>query len=221
MLKVSFLFFFYPFLITSQIINIVTKEIQSSSFFEIGYTSSLTSTSWITIQTTKTFNKPLIFVSLPDLTSTSYTSNSPTTSPTISPTNLPTNSPTISRGSNSPTISSISSSPTIPFTNSFPYTIRINKIENINLKLSFNLKLYLINDSYCSKQWYIPQAISIPKQITWVVFEYGAYNISGNPLYLSSGPINRYTSTGLSFFCLFFYQCFFVSLLLFFSFIFF
>jgi hypothetical protein len=89
------------------------------------------------------------------------------------------------------------SHPDLSSTANFPVVPRVRNILKLNGgAVSFQTKLYLPNDSFCSKQWYIPQYIQPAKQASWAVFESGAYNISGNALYLSQGPINRLSSSG-------------------------
>jgi hypothetical protein len=89
------------------------------------------------------------------------------------------------------------SHPDLSSTANFPAVPRLRNILQTGGKVSFQTKLYLPNDSYCSKQWYIPQYIQPAKQASWAVFEYGAYNVSGRPLYLSDGPIYRLSSSGM------------------------
>jgi hypothetical protein len=89
------------------------------------------------------------------------------------------------------------SHPDLSSTANFPAVPRLRNILQTGGKVSFQTKLYLPNDSYCSKQWYIPQYIQPAKQASWAVFESGAYNVSGRPLYLSDGPIYRLYSLGL------------------------
>jgi hypothetical protein len=89
------------------------------------------------------------------------------------------------------------SNPDLSQSSNFPILPRVRNTI-LSGSLSFQVKLYLPNDSYCGKQWYIPQYMPIPKSVTWAVFEQGAYNISGNAVYLSSGLINRASATGKS-----------------------
>ena len=136
-------------LVSGEIINLVTHQTVTNIWFEVGFTT-VSNADWVTISTFQTFSKPLIFISHPDLSSTS----------------------------------------------NFPVVPRLRNILKTNGVVSFQTKLYLPNDSYCSKQWYIPQYIQPAKQASWAVFESGAYNISGMPLYVSDGPISRLSSSG-------------------------
>jgi hypothetical protein len=135
-----------------EIINLVSHQPVTNIWFEVGFVS-VSNVDWVSISTFQTFSKPLVFISYPDLSSTS----------------------------------------------NFPVVPRLKNIlkPNGGGAVSFQTKLFLPNDSYCSKQWYIPKYIQPAKQVSWAVFESGAYNISGNPLYLSQGPIYRLSSSGL------------------------
>jgi hypothetical protein len=134
-----------------EIVNLVTHQAVTNIWFEVGF-AKISNVDWVSISTFQTFSKPLIFISHPDLSSTS----------------------------------------------NFPTVPRLNNIlQTGGGVVSFQTKLYLPNDSYCSKQWYIPQYIQPSKQVSWAVFESGAYNVSGRPLYLSEGPIYRLSSSGL------------------------
>jgi hypothetical protein len=59
--------------------------------------------------------------------------------------------------------------------------------------------LYLANDSYCSKEWYVPEVVGGAGGIhaTWMVAEHGAYDVAGSQFSISAGPITR-TSDGPS-----------------------
>ena len=73
---------------------------------------------------------------------------------------------------------------------------RVHNIVVTGGKVSFDVKLYQANDSFCSKQWYIPQEISPDVKVSWIVAEKGAYNVSGNYFMVDSGDINRPSSAG-------------------------
>jgi hypothetical protein len=72
---------------------------------------------------------------------------------------------------------------------------RIRRVENVrhsddNASTSFEAKLYLSNDSHCSKQWYTPVS-SPPVPLSWMVAERGAWNLSSNFFFVNTGPIYR------------------------------
>jgi hypothetical protein len=45
-------------------------------------------------------------------------------------------------------------------------------------QVSFQTRLFQANDSFCSKQWRIPQYISTPLELSWLVVEHGAFLIT-------------------------------------------
>jgi hypothetical protein len=45
-------------------------------------------------------------------------------------------------------------------------------------QVSFQTRLFQANDSFCSKQWRIPQYISTPLKLSWLVVEHGAFLIA-------------------------------------------
>mmetsp|Transcript_3084 Transcript_3084/g.4739 ORF Transcript_3084/g.4739 Transcript_3084/m.4739 type:complete len:952 (-) Transcript_3084:169-3024(-) len=77
------------------------------------------------------------------------------------------------------------------YTTGTPTSIRItNKVYN-NGVYTFDMKLFHPNDSYCSKEFYIPKYLEKPVLISWVVANKGVYNISGHQFVLDSGLVNR------------------------------
>jgi len=54
----------------------------------------------------------------------------------------------------------------------------------------FQTKLYQANSSLCSKQWRIPTTIG-DVTVSWMAVETGAYNISGNSVFVNHGPVTR------------------------------
>jgi hypothetical protein len=45
--------------------------------------------------------------------------------------------------------------------------------------VSFETRLYQANDSLCSMEWRVPEAIA-PMSLSWMIAEHGAYNVDGN-----------------------------------------
>ena len=60
--------------------------------------------------------------------------------------------------------------------------------------VTFQVKIYQANDSYCSKEWWIPKIISNPLKVSWLVVEKGAYNLDGNFFFVGSGDVYRVNS---------------------------
>ena len=58
-------------------------------------------------------------------------------------------------------------------------------------QISFEVKLYQANDSYCLKTWNIPEPIFPELKLSWIVAEQGAFNLTGNYFMIGEGPINR------------------------------
>ena len=54
----------------------------------------------------------------------------------------------------------------------------------------FSAKLVQANDSYCSKEWYVPKHVS-DVQVGWMAAEEGVYNVSGSMFVIDSGLITR------------------------------
>ena len=71
---------------------------------------------------------------------------------------------------------------------------RVHNIQtSVGGQVSFEAKLYLANDSYCSTEWYIPEPVGTDGsvEVMWLVAEHGAYDVSGSRLMISEGPIIR------------------------------
>lgn len=60
--------------------------------------------------------------------------------------------------------------------------------------VTFQVKIYQANDSYCSKQWRIPKKIDPPLKVSWLVVEKGAYNLDGHYFIIGSGNVYRVNS---------------------------
>jgi hypothetical protein len=60
--------------------------------------------------------------------------------------------------------------------------------------VTFQVKIYQANDSYCSKQWRVPTNIVTPLAVSWLVVEKGSYNLGGNLFFIGSGDVYRVNS---------------------------
>lgn len=136
------------------VINLVSKATVNTIWIEFGFTN-VTNQYWTTISTFQSnFVNPIIFLSSPDLSSTS----------------------------------------------NFPAVSRIKNIVKNGGAVSFQTRIIVPNDTYCSKLWYIPQYMRTPKQIAWAVVEQGAYNVSSRSIFVSAGFLSRTTVSGNSYF---------------------
>ena len=72
----------------------------------------------------------------------------------------------------------------------------IGRVRNVvtSGRVSFDVKLYQANDSFCSKEWKVPVAISPPVRLSWIVVEKGAWNLTGAFFMVGSGDITRKNS---------------------------
>jgi hypothetical protein len=61
-------------------------------------------------------------------------------------------------------------------------------------QVSFEVRLFQANDSFCLKTWSVPQAIDPPVSLSWLVAERGAFNLSGNVFMIGDGNITRATA---------------------------
>ena len=61
----------------------------------------------------------------------------------------------------------------------------------------FSAKLVQANDSFCSKEWYIPEHVE-NIQVGWMAVEEGVYNVSGSMFVIDSGLITRDNSVPVS-----------------------
>ena len=58
----------------------------------------------------------------------------------------------------------------------FPATARVRNVVTSGGMVSFETRLYQGNDSFCSKEWRVPEAIA-PMSLSWMIAEHGAYNV--------------------------------------------
>eukprot|EP00602_Paraphysomonas_sp_CaronLab_P008383 CAMPEP_0185024300 /NCGR_PEP_ID=MMETSP1103-20130426/7313_1 /TAXON_ID=36769 /ORGANISM="Paraphysomonas bandaiensis, Strain Caron Lab Isolate" /LENGTH=446 /DNA_ID=CAMNT_0027557225 /DNA_START=100 /DNA_END=1440 /DNA_ORIENTATION=- len=81
-------------------------------------------------------------------------------------------------------------------TEGLPIVSRLRNIEYVSSEnvWQFDVKLVQANDSYCSKEWYVPQYLSNKVQISWLIVEKGVYNLSSNFFIVSSGDVTRNNS---------------------------
>eukprot|EP00602_Paraphysomonas_sp_CaronLab_P003918 CAMPEP_0185017106 /NCGR_PEP_ID=MMETSP1103-20130426/60_1 /TAXON_ID=36769 /ORGANISM="Paraphysomonas bandaiensis, Strain Caron Lab Isolate" /LENGTH=966 /DNA_ID=CAMNT_0027546363 /DNA_START=40 /DNA_END=2940 /DNA_ORIENTATION=+ len=77
------------------------------------------------------------------------------------------------------------------YTQGQPTSLRINNLAYNNGGVSFDVKLFHPNDSYCSKEFSVPEYLDDPVQISWIVVNKGVYNISNHHFVVDSGEINR------------------------------
>ena len=77
----------------------------------------------------------------------------------------------------------------------YPAIARVKAVITSSGRVSFQAKIYQANDSYCSKQWRVPRAISPPLEVSWLVVESGAYLLKSYQLMIGNGPITRVDST--------------------------
>jgi hypothetical protein len=76
----------------------------------------------------------------------------------------------------------------------YPAIARVRNVVSSG-QVSFETKIYQANDSYCSKQWYIPSAIVPGLSMSWLVVEHGAYNLTKNIVFIiGDGAITRQDS---------------------------
>jgi hypothetical protein len=61
-------------------------------------------------------------------------------------------------------------------------------------RVSFHVRIFQANDTFCSKQWRVPRAINPPVRLSWLVVEKGAFNLAGNYFMIGSGDITRLNS---------------------------
>jgi hypothetical protein len=76
----------------------------------------------------------------------------------------------------------------------FPVSARVrNVLTSVDGEVSFETKLYLANDSFCAKTWYVPQDVGVGGGVraSWIVAEHGAYDVAGSQFIVSEGPITR------------------------------
>ena len=84
--------------------------------------------------------------------------------------------------------------PAIPGDTSNDGFASIARVRNVvsSGQVSFEVKLYQANDSFCSKAWRIPAPISPGMSLSWLVAEKGAFDLDdGKYFMIGSGPISR------------------------------
>jgi hypothetical protein len=82
---------------------------------------------------------------------------------------------------------------TIPqITTSAPGVVKMKKPATLNADktYSWSMKIVQPNDSFCSKQWYVP-AFLAPLQVAWMVFELGSYTVNGFQFIAGKGNVWR------------------------------
>lgn len=69
--------------------------------------------------------------------------------------------------------------------------VQVTRTSTYYSEVTWESKLFLTNDSYCSKQWYTPRHIDPPIPISWMIVERGAWNLSSRFFFVDKGPITR------------------------------
>jgi hypothetical protein len=75
-----------------------------------------------------------------------------------------------------------------------PLQVRASNILNAGGSVSFQLKLLSANDSFCSKQWWIPEKYSDDLKVSWFVVEEGGFSINGSQIVIGSASISGYVT---------------------------
>lgn len=75
----------------------------------------------------------------------------------------------------------------------YPAIARLRNVVSTG-QVTFDVKLFQANDSFCSKEWTIPQPITTGLSLSWLVVERGAFNLSGAVFMIGDGSITRATS---------------------------
>jgi hypothetical protein len=73
-----------------------------------------------------------------------------------------------------------------------------NIMRNGDNTVSFDVKLVQANDSFCSKQWYVPAYLPSKVRIFWTVMEHGVYTLNNSMLIVSDGNITRNNSDSIA-----------------------
>lgn len=76
----------------------------------------------------------------------------------------------------------------------YPAIARICNVITTSGYVSFQVKIYQANDSYCSKQWRVPRKIVPSLKVSWLVVEKGAYNLDDHYFFIGSGDVYRINS---------------------------
>ena len=71
----------------------------------------------------------------------------------------------------------------------YPAIARVRNVVRSG-QVSFDVKLYQANDSYCLKNWSIPRAVD-PVSLSWLAVEHGAFNLTGSYFMIGEGEISR------------------------------
>ena len=77
----------------------------------------------------------------------------------------------------------------------FPAIARVRNVKVSSGVVSFEVRLYQANDSFCSKEWLVPSALRVHR-VSWLVSENGAFQLSGNRFIVGNGPIVRFDNGG-------------------------
>jgi hypothetical protein len=77
----------------------------------------------------------------------------------------------------------------------FPAIARVRQVVTQG-QVSFQTRLFQANDSFCSKQWRVPKAISPPLELSWLVVENGVFMVLNQyRVMIGRGLINREDSS--------------------------
>jgi hypothetical protein len=72
----------------------------------------------------------------------------------------------------------------------FMVSARVRNIRQLGGLVYFETKLLQANDSFCSKQWHIPQPIT-PTELSWLVVESGAFELSNNIFFVGARDVTQ------------------------------
>ena len=72
----------------------------------------------------------------------------------------------------------------------YPAIARVRNVVTSG-QVSFEVRLYQANDSFCLKTWSVPQPIDPPLGLSWLAVERGAFNLSGSIFMIGEGEITR------------------------------
>jgi hypothetical protein len=75
-----------------------------------------------------------------------------------------------------------------------PLQIRASNIQSNAGAISFQLQLLSTNDSYCSKQWWIPNQYPNYLNVSWLIIEEGGYSINGSQVVIGSAEVSAYVT---------------------------
>lgn len=78
------------------------------------------------------------------------------------------------------------------FEDGYPTCTRLKDINvNSSGEVSFSAKIYLTNDSFCSKTWYTPEHIAPDVPVGWMVIEQSMYSVGGHYFFVFSTSLTR------------------------------